>query len=961
LRGEIVHIACTGGLDFMSLLHLMNSQLLDQLKRRPGAEQAIGSRRREDLRVQLYFQSGGAGAYLRLIDGKGRAIQPDPVTVPGTWRSFVRTFQDAITRKLEAVEWQEDGGLSDGVSLAAFPQLLHLLHTCPEIVDAEGSVLSLATESYHPQLRVTQTGEDSGRDFATMLELQHADGSRISLEDFRVVDAGHLLMGSTIYPVGYLGSQSAILHLFADRVPPARIGLFLTLFASNFPDVPLVVDGFVGTVAGVIEARPALVFRDVDAEANLIIETSYKVGDLPADFVRDYEISRLVSLDPSERRFRVCDVDYSAALEAREVLGRDLQKMRRKVKGAGGFLHADADGSFVLGADLATHFLAESLAGIASRFILYGAEKLGRYRIVHAQPKLSTQLSSGIDFLEGEASLEIEGERISLLEALNQFRKNTYIELSDGRHAVVDQGYMARLSRLFKRKKDGIRVSFFDLPEIDALSGAAAESAPFQRSRKIYEELNSLDQRSLRLTRFSGTLRPYQSYGVRWLDYLYAHRIGGCLADDMGLGKTVQAIALFTRIYPKVKTPSLIVMPRSLLFNWSQEFAVFAPELSVCQYYGPDRDWDAARQHSIILTTYGTLRADAERVTAEPFHAVVLDESQAVKNIRTQTSRAVCALQAEFRLALSGTPIENNLTELYALFRFLNPAMFPTYADFERDYILPIQKQQDSHAASELRRKIYPFILRRLKGDVLKDLPPKVEQRLYVEMNERQKAHYENRRTYYQQVIRGEIDRHGLAKSQFAILEALLELRQIATIPEAKTDGAITSAKTERLLEALEEAIANGHKCLVFTNFLAGIEQVSEALAERGIEHLSMTGATSDRQSLVQRFQNDPAIQVFIMTLKTGGVGLNLTAADAVFILDPWWNHSAESQAVDRAHRIGQSNTVFTYRLITRGTIEEKIEKLQSQKKELVDQIVTTESAAFKHLSEGDINALFQD
>lgn len=454
-------------------------------------------------------------------------------------------------------------------------------------------------------------------------------------------------------------------------------------------------------------------------------------------------------------------------------------------------------------------------------------------------------------------------------------------------------------------------------------------------------------------------MRPYQREGLQWLDYLHTHKLGGCLADDMGLGKTIQAIALLTRIYPKVKAPSLLVMPRSLVFNWSREFERFAPSLKIATHYGTGRDWKKSLKAQIILTTYGTLRADIETIVSTKFHAVILDESQAIKNSQAQTTQAALALKAQFRLALSGTPIENNLGELFALFRFLNPAMFRNQSEFDRDYGTPIQKKDDQAAADELRRKIFPFILRRLKGDVLKDLPPKVEQTLYVDMGTEQKAHYENRRNFYQQVIRKEIDTHGLAKSQFAILEALLELRQIASVPESKTDGRIQSAKSERLLEALEEATSNGHKCLVFTNFLAGLEQISTALQTRGISHLSMTGATSNRQELVERFQNDTSIKAFIMTLKTGGVGLNLTAADTVFIFDPWWNTSAESQAVDRAHRMGQKNTVFTYRLIAKDSIEEKIQQLQQQKKQLVDQIVTTDGESFKQLSESDINTLF--
>ena len=338
-----------------------------------------------------------------------------------------------------------------------------------------------------------------------------------------------------------------------------------------------------------------------------------------------------------------------------------------------------------------------------------------------------------------------------------------------------------------------------------------------------------------------------------------------------------------------------------------------------------------------------------------------MDESQAIKNADTQTAKAVLLLQAQCRLALSGTPIENNLGELYSLFRFLNPAMFASASEFNRDYALPIHQHDDKEAARELRKKIYPFILRRLKRDVVKDLPDKIEQVLYVDMSPEQQRLYEARRRFYYETIKRRIAEEGLQKSRFFILEALLELRQLATIPEAKSEGTINSPKREVLLESLSDAVLNGHKAIVFTNFLAAIELLAQDLAERSIGFLTMTGATSNREALVKQFQTDPNTKVFLMTLKTGGVGLNLTAADTVFIFDPWWNIAAELQAVDRTHRIGQDRTVFAYKLIARNSIEEKIVQLQERKKHLFDAIITTDGAALKCLTEEDADEILGD
>ena len=338
------------------------------------------------------------------------------------------------------------------------------------------------------------------------------------------------------------------------------------------------------------------------------------------------------------------------------------------------------------------------------------------------------------------------------------------------------------------------------------------------------------------------------------------------------------------------------------------------------------------------------------------FHYVILDEAQAIKNSDTQTSKSVLLLQAKHRLALSGTPIENHLGELYALFRFLNPAMFGSRAEFDRHYAVPIQQQDDRDAARDLRRKIYPFILRRLKRDVLRELPDKVEQTLFVDMSAEQQKHYERRRRFYFETLKGRIASEGMHASRFFMLEALLELRQWATVPEEKSEGAVVSPKREMLVESVQDAVFNGHKVLVFTNFLAAVELLSADFEARGIGHVTLTGATGNREQLVRQFQSRDDIKVFLMTLKAGGLGLNLTAADTVFLFDPWWNTAAESQAVDRAHRIGQDRTVFTYRLVVRGTVEEKILQLQERKKRLVDAVIGSDGMDFKSLSEADVD-----
>ena len=337
---------------------------------------------------------------------------------------------------------------------------------------------------------------------------------------------------------------------------------------------------------------------------------------------------------------------------------------------------------------------------------------------------------------------------------------------------------------------------------------------------------------------------------------------------------------------------------------------------------------------------------------------MILDESQTIKHFSTKTAQAVLNLHSEHRVAVSGTPIENDLGELYSLFRFINPPVFPTLAGFERDYARPIMYDEDKDAEAELRKKISPFIMRRLKKDVLPDLPDKTEQTAYIELTEEHKRYYETRRAMMRQQIQESMHKSGIGGSAFIILQALTELRQLATMPEAKMETDTVSAKREYLKEVLPALSAAGHKMLIFSSFLDPIDAISGDLTALGIKHLIMTGATTDRKALVDKFQKDPEIKAFLMTLKTGGVGLNLTAADYVFIFDPWWNAAAEEQAINRTHRIGQPNPVFCYRLISRGTIEEKMLELQARKQKLSSSLISSDGDALKNLTEDEIREL---
>ena len=697
-------------------------------------------------------------------------------------------------------------------------------------------------------------------------------------------------------------------------------------------------------------------FEKINADKTLFLRLVEKVNGLPMDFVEQFDISMVATVG-IDKKIRVrhlsrLPLEADAAALKKEIIKFAPDRQAQKSVFCENNL-------FVIPEDTAGPFLLHALPSLLKRYELIGAEKLREYKVKPMAPKLNVKLSSGIDFLEGDAEVTLGEETFSLQQLFSQYSSKKYIQLSDGNRAILEDGYMRRLERIFKQKKgkDGkIKVSFFDLPEIEDLINGPLEGDAFKHHREVYEGFNKLHQHTLATKKLKAELRPYQKEGIKWIKYLYDNKLGGCLADDMGLGKTVQTIGVLTLIYPKEKKPTLIVMPRSLLFNWQNEIKRFAPQLSVYTYYAQERDIKSAMKHQVILTTYAIVRNDVETFSKQMFHYVILDESQNIKNTTTQTTQAAFLLKADHRLALSGTPVENNLSELYSLFRFLNPTMFGSLEDFNSRYAAPIQKDNDKDTLLALRRKIFPFMLRRLKRDVLKDLPDRIEQTLYVEMTKEQHDFYEKRRIYYLQQVRQTIAAEGINKSQFVMFQALNELRRIASIPESLSDGHIKSPKLELLCETLLEAVANGHKTVVFFNFIAGIEQMSERLDAEGIDYACMTGSTRDRKSIVERFQNDPHCMVMLMTLKTGGVGLNLTAADTVFIFEPWWNKAAEEQAINRLHRIGQTAKVLSYSLITQQSIEEKIQLLQQQKAELFEGLIGTDSSSSKQLTEEDIN-----
>jgi len=448
---------------------------------------------------------------------------------------------------------------------------------------------------------------------------------------------------------------------------------------------------------------------------------------------------------------------------------------------------------------------------------------------------------------------------------------------------------------------------------------------------------------------FKGKLRTYQKEGLTWLTFLSDFESGGVLADDMGLGKTIQILAFLLSRKKESKLPSLVVAPKSLVFNWLDEAKKFAPHLKVVRYEGEGRKKLAQEigDADILVTTYGTLRADIEKIREQEFDVAILDEAQFIKNPKSQAAIACKQLRAKHRLALTGTPIENSIQDLLSILEFTNPGLlrFPAGEDAPKD------------VEAALARLLRPFMLRRTKEAVLSELPDKSEQVLFCEMNTEESEYYSVIRDRYRESIEQSVAKNGLAKSKLHVLEALLRLRQASChaglIDDAKL--CVPSAKLEMLLTRLKEVIAEGHKALVFSQFTSLLSIVKTSLDAKGITYEYLDGKTTDRKSPVDRFQSEGGAPVFLVSLKAGGTGLNLTAADYVFILDPWWNPAVESQAISRAHRMGQKNKVIAYRLVARGTVEEKILELQKKKKDLAESIVSEDKDFMKKLSKEDL------
>jgi len=602
-----------------------------------------------------------------------------------------------------------------------------------------------------------------------------------------------------------------------------------------------------------------------------------------------------------------------------------------------------------------------------------GLNKLSSIRYNLNKPSFSMNLSSGADWFDMNVELKY-GDETADLKSLQKaiLKKSNYVELSDGSKGIIPKEWVEKYKKYFKFGRvqhDKIEISNYQFNIIDELYEDLTTKPTFLE--ELYEKKKRLQNLSeiKNIRKPSGLkaqLRPYQKEGLNWLVFLHNNKLGGCLADDMGLGKTIQTIAFL--LYLKSKTdveahkPSLIIAPTSLMFNWQAEIEKFAPTLKTLVYAGTQRKSlrDSFSDHDIILTTYGSLTKDIAFHKDNYYLYVILDESQAIKNPQSLRFKAVRLLRSENRLALTGTPIENNTFDLYSQFNFLNPGIFGSVKHFRSTFSDAIDKEQDPETSDLLARIIDPFILRRTKDQVARELPAKTESVLYCDMGKHQRNVYDEFKKYFREQINRQIEEDGVNKSQMYILQGLTKLRQICNstaLADREKDYGNESAKLDELVRQLKEKV-NNHKVLVFSQFVGMLNLVKERLVQEAIHFEYLDGKTGNREQKVNNFQKNDLIRVFLISLKAGGTGLNLTEADYVYLIDPWWNPAVESQAIDRCYRIGQNKKVMAYRMICKGTIEEKIVKLQDKKKTIASDVIQVDQKK-KSFNKEEVAQLF--
>jgi len=780
------------------------------------------------------------------------------------------------------------------------------------------------------------------------------------------------------WPSWHVDTQEGIARRVDKRVSPAAMRRLLRsptigepmrslpqLIMQGLPKVALEVGAELpdlAQIAEVVDLIPTFRMRAGGSliEASVSLFAAYGEEEIQ---VRADGITPPVLIQPPEegmKRARCVRVDIAAQQDA---AGKLL---------ALGLKPDETGQTFVAHGDAAIRFWSEGLAELPDTWDLFVPEDLVDTQVRNKPIGAFAKVTSGMDWLNVKLSFESEGvgvERDELRRCLVEGKR--YVRLDDGSFAPFDadavKAMLDREVELMTAAGKGGRIPLAQAGRVQELLQQAVGQSVSAGARELFQKLGDIEEIGVtkKPRALKATLRPYQEAGLSWLKFIHDIGSGGVLADDMGLGKTVQTIALLLAVKQEEKPLSaLIVAPTSVVTNWQRELERFSPTLTVALWHGADRreNTEEVQKAEVVITSYALLRRDEEFLSKLDLTYVILDEAQHIKNPMSATAAAAKKVRARRRLALTGTPIENRLSEIWSIFDFVSPGLLGSLDKFEQRFSRPIEAG-DYKTAQRLRATIHPFILRRTKQEVAKDLPEKIETDQICDLTGDQRTIYQQVAKEVRAQVLGEVERVGLAKSQLQILAGLTRLRQAACdprllgLPRDFTDE--DSGKLVALRELVQEAVEGGHKVLVFSQFVMMLKIIEKAMREDGVTYEYLDGSTKDRAERVDRFQGDPSVPVFLISLKAGGTGLNLTAADTVIHFDPWWNPAVEQQATDRAHRIGQTKVVTAYRLVAVGTIEEKIQLLKGKKRELVASVLSEDTGGAKKLTKADIEDLF--
>jgi superfamily II DNA or RNA helicase len=819
--------------------------------------------------------------------------------------------------------------------------------------------IAFAGRTIHPQLDVVKNGEE----YVISLNWTIED-SFVSYSDAQHLNAGLVLHDFNLYAL----SDLAEVHIAEQFMPDGK----LTIPASQWNEFldkklmqwsqALYVNFSDEIVEHIDKVKPVYRLYLTEREQMLVMQPAFSYNDIEIKWGFFGDV-----IEPHEGRIKIVKRNEEQEQQFINLIRTLHSDIQQNLKDHFFYLPANsvlANNWFFRFTEVMREWNVE----------IFGFEGLKNLRINVHKPETRVHVSSGVDWFDASVDLVFGDQSVSIIDVKRALaQKLNFVKLGDGSVGLLPEEWLKKYSLLIKvgeAKGGKLRLKKFHFSVLDELLAEIDEDALQEELEKKKEKLSDIISNGFAEVeppaQVTAVLRPYQLSGFQWLLFLREAGWGGILADDMGLGKTVQTLTFFQHHKNETQGAKfLVVCPTTLMYNWENEIRKFTPELTHFIHHGPKRSASAASfaPYDIIITTYGTMRSDIKFFKDFFFDYVVLDESQSIKNPQSQVARASLLLNCKNRLALSGTPVQNNTFDLYAQMNFLNPGMLGSREFFMNEFATPIDKFQEDEVKQQLKKLTYPFLLRRTKEQVAKDLPEKTETILFCEMGTEQRKIYDAYRNTYRSQILGMIEEQGIERSTMHILQGLTKLRQICDSPAILNEEEKFHNHSVKLDELTREIIENvgNHKALIFSQFLGMLALIKKELQAKGIPFVYFDGSSSsaERERAIQEFQNNEECRVFLISLKAGGIGLNLTAADYVYIVDPWWNPAVEQQAIDRTHRIGQTKNIFAYRLICKETIEEKMLQLQERKRALASDLISDDNAFLKRLTRDDIAFLF--